>query len=78
MSKAGERLIRSAKQALDFAQGNAKPGTCHIHYPEASNPQALRESLNMTIAEFAEYFGLSETTVRKREQEHKTSKQVAK
>ena len=78
MSKAGERLIRSAKQALDFAQGNAKPGTCHIHYPEASNPQALRESLNMTIPEFAEYFSLSETTVREREQELKTPKQVAK
>ena len=78
MSKAGERLIRSAKQALDFAHGKAKPGTYRIHYPEASNPQALRESLKMTIPEFAEYFGLSETTVREREQEQKTPKQVAK
>ena len=33
MSKAGERLLRGAEQALKYAQGRAKPGTYRIYVP---------------------------------------------
>ena len=69
MTKAGERLLEGALQALAFAKGNAKPGTYIVHFPEASDVKALRHSMKMTVSEFAEYFGLDEQTVTKHEAE---------
>lgn len=69
MTKAGERLLEGALQALAFAKGNAKPGTYKVHFPEASDIRALRQSMKMTVSEFAEYFGLDEQTVIKHEEE---------
>ena len=34
MSKAGQRLLRGARQALDYAEGNADPGTYRVHVPD--------------------------------------------
>ena len=69
MSKAGERLLKGALQALEFAKGQAKPGTYSVHFPEASDIRSLRLSMNMSVSEFAEYFGLDEQTVIKHEAE---------
>ena len=69
MTKAGERLLEGALQALEFAQGRAKPGTYRVHFPEASDIKSLRQSMKMSVSEFAEYFGLDEQTVIKREAE---------
>jgi len=49
MTEFGERLIKSAKQALEFAQGKAKPGTYRItQYDDDGNPTV--------IADFSEEF----------------------
>ncbi len=49
MAEFGERLIKSAKQALEFAQGKAKPGTYRItQYDDDGNPTV--------IADFSEEF----------------------
>ena len=63
MTKAGERLLEGALQALEFAKGNAKPGTYNVHFPEASDIKALRQSMKMTVSEFAQYFGIDEQAV---------------
>lgn len=34
MTKAGERLLRGAEQALAYAQGRAKPDSYRVHNPE--------------------------------------------
>jgi len=69
MTEAGKRLLEGALQALDFAKGNAKPGAYSVHYPEASDLKALRQSMKMSVSEFAEYFGLSEQDVIEHEAE---------
>ena len=69
MTEAGERLLEGALQALEFAKGNAKPGTYSVHFPEASDIKALRKSMKMSVSEFAEYFGLDEQAVIKHETE---------
>ncbi|MCY4063891.1 MAG: hypothetical protein OXG53_16080 [Chloroflexi bacterium] len=39
MTEFGERLIKSAKQALEIAQGKAKPGTYRVtQYDDDGNP----------------------------------------
>lgn len=39
MTEYGERLIESAKQALEFAQGKAKPGTYRVtQYDDDGKP----------------------------------------
>ena len=49
MTEFGERLIESAKQALEFAQGKAKPGTYRVTtYDDDGKPQV--------IADFSEEF----------------------
>ena len=49
MTEFGERLIESAKQALEIAQGKAKPGTYRVtQYDDDGNPTV--------IADFSEEF----------------------
>ena len=36
MSEAGKRLIKSALQALDFAEGRAETGSYRVHFPETA------------------------------------------
>lgn len=69
MTEAGDRLLEGALQALEFAKGQAKPGTYSVHFPEASDIKALRQSMKMSVSEFAEYFGLEEQAVMKHEAE---------
>ena len=69
MSEAGERLLEGALEALEFAKGKARPGAYKVHFPEACDISSLRRSMNMTVAEFADYFGLDEQTVIAREAE---------
>lgn len=35
MTRAGERLLRGARQVLAYAQGHAEDGTYRVHNPEA-------------------------------------------
>ena len=75
MSKAGERILASARQALAYARGEEVEGLV-VHTPEmiagyaaraASDDidvRALRERLGLTQADFADRFGFGLDTVR--------------
>lgn len=78
MSDAGKRLIESAKQALDFVQGNADSGEYHVHIPDDINVKAIRESMDMSQSEFAEHFGFSVRTLQDWEQGRRVPGGVAR
>ena len=67
MTTAGERIIRSAKQALEFAEGKKDHG-CTVHIPEEINVRRIRRKLNMSQKVFAEYFGVNVRIVQDWEQ----------
>ena len=78
MSKAGERILASARQALAYARGEEVEGFV-VHTPEAIerfaaqasediDVRALRERLGLTQADFAARFGFGLDTVRNWEQ----------
>ncbi len=72
MSKAGEKLIRAAKQAQAFARGEADPRGYRVHVPAQVDVKAIRKRLNMTQSAFSAAFGISLSTLRKWEQEGRT------
>ena len=67
MTTAGERIIKSAKQALAFAEGKKDHG-CAVHIPEEINVRRIRKKLNLSQKAFAEYFGVNLRTVQDWEQ----------
>jgi putative transcriptional regulator len=67
MATAGERLIKSAQQALAFAEGRKDHG-CRVHIPEEINVRRIRKKADMTQAEFAHHFGVSKRTIQDWEQ----------
>ena len=78
MSKAGKRLIESAQQALDFVEGKAEPSGYRIQIPDEIDVKSIRESLHMSQAEFAAYFGFSVRTLQEWEQGRSVPRGVAK
>jgi putative transcriptional regulator len=68
MSKAGERIIRSARQALAYAQGRADPSTFRAHVPDEIDVCSLRRKVGMSQEQFARHFGVSKRTVQDWEQ----------
>lgn len=69
MSKAGAKLIRSARQALEIARGEADESAYRVHVPERIDVKAIRETLGLTQDQFSARFGISLHTLRKWEQE---------
>jgi putative transcriptional regulator len=67
MSTAGEKMIKSAKQALAFAEGKAFRD-CKVHIPDAIDVRRICGKLSMSQSEFAEHFGLKLDTVQDWEQ----------
>ncbi len=67
MSKAGKRIISSARQALAFVRGEAVKGF-RVHIPEEIDVRAIRRRAKMSQAEFARCFGVSLRTVQDWEQ----------
>jgi putative transcriptional regulator len=59
---AGQRMIESARQALDFAEGRENHG-CMVHVPEDIDVKAIREKISLSQSEFASLFGLSKRTL---------------
>jgi putative transcriptional regulator len=57
MTKAGDRLIQSAKEALAFARGEADDKDFSIHVPANIDVKALRKRLKLSQAAFAARFG---------------------
>jgi putative transcriptional regulator len=67
MTTAGERIIKSARQALAFAEGKQDHG-CVVHIPDEINVRRIREKASMSQSEFADYFGVNKRTVQDWEQ----------
>ncbi len=68
MSKAGERILRSARQALAFARGEADAKDFRVHVPEDIDVRAIRRTIGMTQDTFARHFGVNKRTVQDWEQ----------
>jgi putative transcriptional regulator len=68
MTKAGERLIQAAKEALAITRGEADPSTYRVHRPGEINVKAIRKRKRMTQAEFAARYHLSVARLRDWEQ----------
>lgn len=68
MSKAGERLIQGAKEALAIARGEADPATYRVHVPPAIDVRKIRRGLALTQEAFAARYGFSVATIRNWEQ----------
>jgi putative transcriptional regulator len=66
MSKAGERMIASARQALAYAKG-AREGFA-THVPEVVDVKAIRESEGLSQEAFAKRYGFTVASVRDWEQ----------
>ena len=67
MTTAGDRILKSAKQALAFAEGAEDHG-CTVHVPEDINVQRIRKKRDMSQKAFADYFGVNVRTVQDWEQ----------
>ncbi len=67
MSVAGDRIIKSAGQALSFVQEKKLHG-CNVHIPEEIEVRRIRKKVSMSQSEFAEHFGVSVRTVQDWEQ----------
>lgn len=66
MSKFGEALVGSAREALAIAKGEANPA--RVFSPPAPDVAAIRKRLGLSQDRFARKFGLSPATVRDWEQ----------
>lgn len=67
MTKAGDRILKSAKEALAFAEGKKGLG-CAVHIPEEIDVRRIRKKLGMSQKVFAEYFGVNLRTIQDWEQ----------
>ena len=63
MSKAGDRLLKSARSARAFARGEAAEGFV-VHVPEDVDVKAVRRKLGLTQREFALRYGFAYDAVR--------------
>jgi putative transcriptional regulator len=66
MSKAGESILRGARQALAYAKGEREGFVAHV--PEVLDVKAIRQRLGLTQAEFAARFGFDVRAVENWEQ----------
>ena len=72
MTKAGNRILKSARQALAYAEGQAEPSDYRIHVPEDLDVKAIRRKIGMSQEEFARHFGVSKRTVQDWEQRRRS------
>lgn len=66
MSKSGERILRSARQALAYARG-VRAGFV-VHTPDRVDVRAIRRRLGLSQAQFSQRFGFALTAVQNWEQ----------
>jgi hypothetical protein len=58
MSKAGSRILTSARQALAYATGEADTSQHGVHIPEHLDVRAIRQKIRLSQEEFAQHFGV--------------------
>ena len=68
MSKAGSRILMSARRTLAYAQGEADTHAYGVHIPDTLDVQAIRRKVQMSQDEFAQHFGVSKRTIQDWEQ----------
>lgn len=72
MASRAADIIEGARQALAFSKGETDPDAYRVHVPAEVDVRAIRVSLKMSQAVFAQTFGLSVRTVQ--EWEHGRAK----
>ncbi len=77
MSNLGKRLITSAKQARDFARGEARKGFV-VHVPDAVDVAAIRKRLGYSQSQFSRRFGFSIDALQDWEQHRRTPDRTAR
>ena len=71
----GKDLIKSANEALEIANGEAKPAGVYV--PETVDVAAIRKRQKLSQEAFADRYGLSVGTVRDWEQERRSPDRAA-
>lgn len=77
MSKAGSKLIKSARQALAYARGEITEGFV-AHVPEEVDVKAIRLGLGLTQPEFSSRFGFDIRAVQEWEQKRRQPERSAR
>ncbi|MDE1901780.1 MAG: transcriptional regulator [Alphaproteobacteria bacterium] len=77
MSKAGSKLIKSARQALAYARGEACDGFV-AHVPEEVDVKSIRKRLGLTQPEFSLRFGFDVRAVQDWEQNRRQPERAAR
>lgn len=78
MSKAGQRIIRSARQALAIAEGKIEKAKYRVRVPDAIDVRAIRRKIGMTQDDFARHFGVNKRTIQDWEQKHRSPSGAAR
>lgn len=69
MSKAGEKVLRGAREALAFAKGEGKAHRVHkIAVPDSIDVASIRSRMKLSQQQFADRFGFSVANIRNWEQ----------
>ncbi len=77
MSRAGDRILSSARQALAFARGETTEGFI-VHVPKQVDVKHIRAKTGLTQAAFARRFGFTAAAVRDWEQGRRQPEQAAR
>ena len=77
MSRVGNRLIKSAKQALAYARGEENEGFV-VHVPADVDVRAIRKKLGCSQAQFSRRFGFSIDALQDWEQHRRTPDRTAR
>ena len=69
MTKAGESILRGAREALEFANGERDGFVAHV--PDDIDVRAIRQATKLSQAKFAATFGFSPAAIRNWEQKRR-------
>jgi putative transcriptional regulator len=77
MSKSGNKLIKSARNALAFARGEIHDGFI-VHVPDEVDVKSIRKRLGLTQPEFSSRFGFDVRAVQDWEQKRRQPERSAR
>ena len=77
MSKAGSKLIKSARKALAYARGESNEGFV-VHVPENIDVKSIRTRLGLSQPEFSLRFGFDVRAVQDWEQKRRQPERAAR
>lgn len=73
-----ERIMDGLGEALEVAEGRAKPGSFRVHVPAEVDVQAVRKRLGLSQSQFAARFGFSASAVADWEQRRRRPEAAAR